>query len=299
MRNYDLGFFREENKFDKRTKTSWLNYLDNKDNFGHAERDLIDKDLEHHIKECLKSSFESVSRIYVDIKDLKPKLILEIGSSVGFNCIQSKNIFPESIVIGIEPEIQALKVAENMKYDFKLNKLYFINSIGEKLPFRDNQFDLIICHTVIEHVINVDSVIKEMSRVLKPKGVVHLEAPNYNWPYEPHLGVWCIPMLGKKSVKFLSKIQKKAPNTDFINHLQFVNPQQLEKIFKKLPLQWENLTLNKITAIVEGNNSSVKKYIRLSELLFLLNKLKLKNIFLKIIMFFKIYPSLMYLIKKK
>ena len=37
MRNYDLGFFREENKFDKRTKTSWLNYLDNKDNFGHAE----------------------------------------------------------------------------------------------------------------------------------------------------------------------------------------------------------------------------------------------------------------------
>ena len=37
--------------------------------------------------------------------------------------------------------------------------------MGENLPFKDEQFDLIICHTVIEHVSNVEIVLSEMNRV--------------------------------------------------------------------------------------------------------------------------------------
>jgi len=212
--------------------------------------------------------------------------------------MQAKNFFPDAEVIGIEPEKQAVEVASNMSKDFKLKKLSFVNGIGEKLPFKNNQFDLIICHTVIEHVKNVEQVFTEMERVLNLKGYIHLEAPNYYWPYEPHLQVWCIPSLGKKSVKLLSKIQKKNPNTEFVNHLQFVNPSKVEKVLIKLSLNWENLTINKILEVMEGNNSNVKSYNKLSKLLKLLNKLKLKKIIIKAISFFKIYPSLMYLITK-
>ena len=281
------------------TKISWVNYLKNKDNFGHVERILIDNKLENHINECLNSSYKSVLRINNDTKFFKPKFILEIGSSAGFICIQAKNFFPEAKVIGIEPEKQAIEVANNMSKDFKLNNLSFVNGVGECLPFKNNQFDLIICHTVIEHVKNVEQVIFEMERVLNPKGYIHLEAPNYYWPYEPHLQVWCIPSLGKKSVKLLSKIQKNSPNTEFVNHLQFVNPTKIEKVLKKLSLDWENLTIKKIIEIMEGNDSKVKSYIKLSKFLYFLNKLKLKNFILRMISFFKIYPSLMYLITKK
>jgi len=287
------------NTFTSNTFSYWESYLNNQENFGHADRSLSDKNLLSHINNCLKSSHESILRIQSDTKNFKPQYILEIGSSVGVICLQAKNLYPKAKVIGIEPEKEALFVSNNMAVDFKLNDLFFVNGEGENLPFRNEQFDLIICHTVIEHVKNVDYVLSEMKRVLSPKGLIHLEAPNYNWPFEPHLGVWCIPRLGKKFVKFLSKIQKKNPNIMFLDHLQFVHPHSIEKNLIKLNMSWDNLSIKKILNIMNGNNSSVKQYEKLSKILKLLNKLMLNRIILKIITLAKTYPSIMYLIYKK
>jgi SAM-dependent methyltransferase len=41
---------------------------------------------------------------------------------------------------------------------------------GERLPFADNSFDCVVCFEVLEHVFNVDDILIELSRVLKPKG---------------------------------------------------------------------------------------------------------------------------------
>ncbi len=46
-----------------------------------------------------------------------------------------------------------------------------IFSDGSKLPFRDNRFDLLVSYAVIPYVKNVDLLLKEMHRVLKPEGV--------------------------------------------------------------------------------------------------------------------------------
>ncbi len=42
--------------------------------------------------------------------------------------------------------------------------------VGEKLPFPDDHFDLILSNEVLEHVNNDYQVIKEMVRTLKPGG---------------------------------------------------------------------------------------------------------------------------------
>ena len=186
-----------------------------------------------------------------------------------------------------------------MSKDLNFNQLYFINAVGENLPFKDEIFDLIICHTVIEHVKNVKIVLSEMKRVLSPKGLIHLEAPNYNWPYEPHLEVWCIPRLGKNLVKFLSKFQKKNANIKFLDHLQFVHPACIEKNLTKLSMGWDNLSIKKIINIMHGNNDSVKYYVRLSKILKVFNTLMLNKIIIKVVTLAKIYPSIMYLIYKK
>ena len=199
----------KNNTFTKKTLDSWKMYLNNKDNRGHAERILPENNFLSYINTCLISSFESIRRIKKDTNDFKPKYILEIGSSVGTISLQARTLFPDSVVFGIEPEKEAVTVSKNMSKDLNFNQLYFINAVGENLPFNDEIFDLIICHTVIEHVKNVECVLSEMKRVLSPKGLIHLEAPNYNWPYEPHLEVWCVPRLGKNLVKSLSKFQKK------------------------------------------------------------------------------------------
>jgi len=50
--------------------------------------------------------------------------------------------------------------------------------LDRPLPFGDQSFDHIIFLEVIEHIYNPDFVIREISRVLKPNGVLILSTPN-------------------------------------------------------------------------------------------------------------------------
>jgi SAM-dependent methyltransferase len=48
---------------------------------------------------------------------------------------------------------------------------------GKNIPFSDNTFDSIFCSEVFEHVFNLDEVIKEISRVMKPGGKMLITVP--------------------------------------------------------------------------------------------------------------------------
>lgn len=48
---------------------------------------------------------------------------------------------------------------------------------GERLPFRDQAFDAVVCSEVIEHVEEVAALIAEMRRVLRPGGHLLLSSP--------------------------------------------------------------------------------------------------------------------------
>ena len=52
----------------------------------------------------------------------------------------------------------------------------FQEADGENLPFKDNEFDYVICNHVLEHVDNPDRFLKEQSRVAK-RG--YLETPSF------------------------------------------------------------------------------------------------------------------------
>jgi glycosyltransferase involved in cell wall biosynthesis len=49
------------------------------------------------------------------------------------------------------------------------------------LPFKDNQFGCVICEHVLEHVEEPKKAIEEISRVLKPQGLLLLVTP-FSWP---------------------------------------------------------------------------------------------------------------------
>lgn len=48
---------------------------------------------------------------------------------------------------------------------------------GRRIPFKNNSFDSIVCFEVIEHVFNINIVLQEWQRVLKPEGHVLLSIP--------------------------------------------------------------------------------------------------------------------------
>lgn len=51
-------------------------------------------------------------------------------------------------------------------------------NIDGGLPFKDNSFDVVITHHVIEHVSNTDRFVTEIYRVLKPGGYTGITTPN-------------------------------------------------------------------------------------------------------------------------
>ncbi len=61
---------------------------------------------------------------------------------------------------------------------------------GERLPFADDSFDVILSHEVIEHVADDRQTACEMLRVSKAGGRILLFCPNRWYPFETHGHYW-------------------------------------------------------------------------------------------------------------
>ncbi len=48
---------------------------------------------------------------------------------------------------------------------------------GENIPFENHSFDSILCTEVVEHIFNIEVVLKELNRVLKPGGKILITCP--------------------------------------------------------------------------------------------------------------------------
>lgn len=57
------------------------------------------------------------------------------------------------------------------------NPLIHVQADVHRLPFRDETFDLVLCTEVLEHLHAPDSALREMHRVLKPRGKLILTTP--------------------------------------------------------------------------------------------------------------------------
>lgn len=76
-------------------------------------------------------------------------------------------------VTGVDPAPETIETARSHASTSKLNIDYRIGS-GEQLPFADESFDHVACCDVLEHVDDVDRVIGEIARVLRPGRAVLL-----------------------------------------------------------------------------------------------------------------------------
>lgn len=286
-------------KLDDFSQEAWSAFLGNNNNLGHTSRSLVGDGIDSHVNACWESALQTVQRIEQDVPDLVPKCILEVGASSGLNCLALQKRWPQSKVLGIEPEVVAVRAAEAMANTVEGPAPKFIVGVGEHLPFDDGSVDLIVCHTVIEHVKDVDAVISEMARVLSPNGVVHLEAPNYVWPYEPHLGIWCMPLLGKASVRLAARLQGKGQQIPFLQHLQFVTPSRLESAFSRCGLAWENRVQLKLKQVLSGNTNHIKAYRRSARLIRILALTGLGGLLVRCVLWASLYPSVLYTCRKQ
>ncbi len=105
------------------------------------------------------------------------KKILDMGCGDGqFLHLLDKHIKNLELT-GIDISSIAINKA---KHDYP--NISFIKSSVTKKYFSDNSFDTILLIEVIEHLIDTDSILKEISKILKPDGFVFITTTDFNLP---------------------------------------------------------------------------------------------------------------------
>jgi predicted SAM-dependent methyltransferase len=68
--------------------------------------------------------------------------------------------------------------------NINLPSVDIVADIEQGLPFlEDNSVDIVIAESILEHVDNFESLIREVHRVLKPEGELRVEVPHFSNPY--------------------------------------------------------------------------------------------------------------------
>lgn len=100
---------------------------------------------------------------------------LDIGCGGGFLAEEFARLGLE--VTGVDPSLVSLDAARQHAASTGLSIDYRVGS-GEALPVSDSAFDLAYCCDVLEHVLDLDAVLDETSRVLAPGGLYLFDTIN-------------------------------------------------------------------------------------------------------------------------
>jgi ubiquinone/menaquinone biosynthesis C-methylase UbiE len=121
---------------------------------------------------------------------------LELGCGAGAGLVALSHSYRN--VIGIDPSLSQLILARKFCDENNIGNVQLVQAYGQQLPFPDNSFSYATAQNVLEHVFDVEGVIAEVSRVLKPSGCFAADSRNrYDVIFpEPHVqlrGVGLLP----------------------------------------------------------------------------------------------------------
>ncbi len=131
---------------------------------------------------------DAYAREYLDRPGRPPAPeVLDLGCGAGDSVDLFRALEPSVRWVGADlassPEVDARTRADAR----------FVTFDGERLPFGDGSFDLVYCKQVLEHVRRPQPLLAEVTRVLRPDGVLagstsHLEAFHSRsvWNYTPY-----------------------------------------------------------------------------------------------------------------
>ena len=109
--------------------------------------------------------------------DWAGKSVLDLGCAGGFMAEELAR--RGALVTGIDPAAQAIAAARAHAQDERLDIRYDVG-VGEALPYADHAFDAVVCVDVLEHVADLQRVMEEVFRVLKPGGAFLFDTINRN-----------------------------------------------------------------------------------------------------------------------
>jgi SAM-dependent methyltransferase len=172
---------------------------------------------------------------------------LEVGCGYGYLILPMARTFPHIHWTGIEHPSRAYFAREDYRARLRASNcdLVGLNLTAEPLPFPDNHFSVVTFSETLEHlpVEKVNFVISQISRVLRPGGILFASSPNQASLENRLL------LLRGRSVLDLPDHMATANGT--FGHIRLYTPDEVAVHFKKFGFSLER-------RVLESNNSAFR-----------------------------------------
>ncbi len=194
-----------------------------------------------------KSSGETV---YALLEQNKNAILLDCGCWDGVNTKKFGNAIGTKHLYGTE--FDKVKAKEAAKKEIKVT----VNNLNEKLPYKNNFFDVVIAYHVIEHLVNVRLFVSEIYRVLRKNGYVIIGTPNLaSWHNVFALLLGLQPFSGptikpdyQSDIKFVMELNKARMKKVFckeaetLDHIKVMTTKALIDLLKGFNFKIENVS---------------------------------------------------------
>lgn len=111
--------------------------------------------------------------------------VLDLGCGEGRHAIAfyvDAKVHSVGVDLGYDDVRNAVQKAKDfISQDDHSRHLHLLCTNGLTLPFADNSFDKVVCSEVLEHVPDYQGILNEISRVLRPDGLLCVSVPR-RWP---------------------------------------------------------------------------------------------------------------------
>jgi len=152
------------------------NIIKNEDNTA----EFLEKKISKWRKNGQSSYIERYKDIIAMLKNIKkrPLKILDVGCADGYllNKIIQKINTNKINLYGVDISQNRVNLAQKRLKNN--NNVYLSCANAERLPYQNNQFDIIISIETLEHLIDPDKAIQEMKRILKANGLIVMMTPS-------------------------------------------------------------------------------------------------------------------------
>jgi SAM-dependent methyltransferase len=101
-----------------------------------------------------------------------------------------------------------------------------VAAVGESLPFRDRSFDVVLCDNVVDHAESPAKIVRELARILSPRGLLYFTVNVHHPVYAIAAGV-------HSSWRAAGLPYEVGPFADHTTHLTL---DAAENLFQNLPL---------------------------------------------------------------
>lgn len=127
---------------------------------------------------------KKIQRLLEDASPLRlhsARSVLDVGCSIGVILEHLAQAWEVQRAVGVDIDSDALRVARS-----RSARALYCMADGERLPFPDRSFDLVICAQVYEHVPDWKELMREVHRVLRVGGICFFSGPNRLSIWEDH-----------------------------------------------------------------------------------------------------------------